>query len=192
VRLAAKTHRLYVIGPIHLALCALGVFGSNFAVLLPSVTGLAGVPFGLMVVLADCIMLSFSVNGAWPESRLVAVRSPSGILVKLLLLLIGPPVVVSIAFALADIGQGPYFFGIFGWLFTVQLVVGILINATYQAVGPALYVVICALFGRIGNQVQPWAWPLAHIDGWTAFVIGGGSLLVALGLLVLLQLHSTD
>ncbi|MFV0373845.1 hypothetical protein [Microbacterium sp.] len=85
--------------------------------------------------------------------------------------------------------EGPVYAGMFLWLLALQLAVGIVLSSRYQGVAPAVYVLLCALVGRIDSAVQPWAWPLAEVGPQLAILLGGGAFLVAVCLLGALGLH---
>src|SRR5690606_25282667 len=84
--------------------------------------------------------------------------------------------------------DGLIYFGVLLWLLALQLATAALISATYQGMAPALYVLLCALLGRIESIVQPWAWPLAPVEPVTSAVVGGLTFASALGLLRFLGL----
>ena len=189
MRLAIKAYRAPFLLITFSILGIIGLLMSNVALSFPSVTGEARVPIGIILGLIACAITASAALGGWPEPQTVTVRPAGGILAVIL----GALTCISLG-SVALIGSvgwnaGTLFAGTTAWLLAIQLVVGIFASSKYQAMGPAVYVLLCALVGRVDGQVQPWAWPLAELDGILALAIGGVCLLSSLILLSFLGLH---
>lgn len=187
--LALRANGFRWLYPAHMLLGILGALVATRLLSLPSVTGVTGVPAALFVALGECALVAFVVNVASPERRLVPVRRPGALLALLLILLVLPPAAILVALDLAGMGDGGIYCGSLNWLLAIQLTTGVLVSSKFQAMGPACYVLLCALLGRAGGTAQPWAWPLASPSPTEAVVAGSAALALSLCLVASLGLH---
>jgi|GEM_PF-1621233 len=177
---------------IQLVLAALGVSVGGMTLPFPSLggTGTAGLPVPVLTALAGSIVLAGPSAAAWPAARTNGVRSASATLIAVLGLTIGPTALLCGAVALLLPGAAAAdHLGVLAWMLALQLAVGTWISARHQAMGPAVYVLLCALLGRSGSVVQPWAWPLADVPSEWALVFGLTALALALACLARFGLH---
>ncbi|WP_425839357.1 hypothetical protein [Microbacterium sp. PA5] len=182
MKLALKTHRVAPIGLLQAGLAALAALVGGHLVTLPGPAGEA--PLGMFLALLGTLLIAPALVRAWPSTRTDAVRSAGLLAAVMVSLQIGPALVAS---ALAALLAGPEvlaYVGMLTWLLALQIVGGVLVSATHQGLVPAVYVLICALLGRIDGVVQPWAWPLADIGPAVMALLGMTALMSSLGLLV--------
>lgn len=181
MRAALTTHRVRSIGLLQAGLAALAVLIGGHLVTLPGPAGEA--PLALFLALLGALVIAPALVRAWPSTRTDAVRNAGLLAAVVVTLQIGPALVVT---ALAALIAGPgvlAYVGMLTWLLALQIAGGVLVSATYQGLVPAVYVLICALLGRIDGVVQPWAWPLADIDPVVMALLGAAALALSLGLL---------
>lgn len=166
--LAWKAHRLTVLLILVLALALTSLVIGDVMLALPSISGIEGVPARLMLALVGCALVARSTTEAWPATRLVPVRRPGIPSAVAIVIAIGPPALVGGIAMLGGIAAALEFSVVFSWLLALQLAVASTFNATYQAMAPAVYVLLCALLGRSGGVTQTWAWPLVpHVSSST-------------------------
>lgn len=182
MRPALTTHRVVPIGLLQAGVAALAVLVGGQLVTLPGPAGEA--PLGLSFALLGTLLIAPAIVRAWPSTRTDAVRNAGLLTAVMVSLQIGPALVVC---ALASVLAGPEvlaYVGMLTWLLALQLTGGVLVSAAHQGLVPAVYVLICALLGRLDGAVQPWAWPLADIDPVLMALLGAATLALSLGLLV--------
>lgn len=162
---------VWILGILVLAGAA-GTVWQEVTLALPSVMGTNPVPVGLGFALLACVAVAYAINLGWPETHVVSVRSARRTLALLLCTAVLPLTVALCLLDLGGIGAGASFVGTFMWLLGGQLAVAALLTSRYQAMGPAVYVLLCALMGRVDGEVQLWAWPLASSAGFDAVAVG--------------------
>lgn len=178
---ALTTHRVAPIGLLQAGSAALAVLVGGRLVTLPGPAGEA--PLGLFFALLAALIMAPPVVRAWPSTRTDAVRNAGLVAVTIILLQLAPALIVTAAAALLAGPEVLAYVGMLTWLLALQLAGGVLVSATRQGLVPAVYVLICALLGRIDGVVQPWAWPLADIDPIVMASLGAAVLALSLGLL---------
>ncbi|WP_405374614.1 MULTISPECIES: hypothetical protein [unclassified Microbacterium] len=186
MNLAAKTYRLAWVVPLTVLITALAVGLGSVLVPLPSFTGTGGVPFSVLTALLFGVIIAFPLTAGSPGDRTVAVRQPSLIAAGMVIVVLVPSAALAVTVEVVAPG-GPviHYLAALGWLLGLQLLTATFISATYQALPPALYVLVCALLGRADGEVQWWAWPLDDATG-TALplalgLITGGIAIASLG-----------
>lgn len=179
MKLALKTHRVVPVALVETALALLAALVGTTLVALPGPAGDA--PLNLLVALAGSLVVAPPLVRAWPTNRTNTVRGAGAVAAVVVLCQIAPGVgVVAIIAATLGAPQMLAYVGMLTWLLALQVVAGVLVSAPYQGLAPAVYVMLCALVGRIDGVVQPWAWPLASIAPVTTVVIGTASLALSL------------
>lgn len=182
MKLAITTSRTLWAALIQTALAAVG---SGFGALLVGLPGPGGeAPLALLIALLGALLIAPGIVSTWPEDRTVPSRRSGAIALTLVLLQIAPALLIALAFGVFGNTSGLSYAGMFLWLLAIQLAAGVMISATFQGVAPAVYVMLCALLGRIDGVVQPWAWPLAGIQPVHALLLGALAFVVASVLLV--------
>lgn len=186
MRLALKSARS---GWAALAQTLLAAVGSGFGALLVGLPGPAGeAPLGVLIALLAAVVIAPGLVSTWPGARTVPSRSGGAIALLLVLTPLAPALLVVAGFGAVVGPQVWSYAGVLLWLVAIQLTAGVLVSCTFQGAGPALYVLLCALFGRIDSAVQPWAWPLAGAEPSAAILLGAlaftlaGALLASIGL----------
>jgi len=190
VKLALTTHRVAPMGLLQAGLAALAVLIGGHLVTLPGPAGEA--PLGLFFALLATLVIAPAVVHAWPSTRTDAVR-PAGLLAaSIIVVQLAPALIVTAAAALFAGTEVLAYVGMLTWLLALQLAGGVLVSATRQGLVPAVYVLICALLGRIDGVVQPWAWPLADIHPIVMAVLGTATLALSSALLASSGLRVRD
>lgn len=190
MRFAFAAYRQWLALPA-LAVVGLIAFAPSVELALPSVTGYSGVPVRVMAALAGCLVVAYAVCAGWPDARTVPVRSTAVHLAAVTAVMWASASALGIVLAAVGIGTGMQFAGVLAWLLGIQLIVGVMVSWTYQAMAPAVYVLLCALFGRIDSVVQPWAWVLADA-GPASLPVGVALLAVGLVLVIVLRPHASS
>ncbi|QTX05870.1 hypothetical protein [Agromyces archimandritae] len=189
MRLAYRTHRLGPLLALETLLAVLGTLLGHTTVQLPSFSGLGAMPLYVLAALVGAVVLAFPLNAAWPATRTIVVRRSAVIAAVVLITALAPALIVgALAAQLLPTATGFAYLGVLAWLLAMQLVTGVLVNGTYQAMAPVAYVLLCALLGRAGGVVHPWAWPLADAPA-AALWVGASALAAALTLFIALGLH---
>jgi hypothetical protein len=187
VKLAFKTHQLAWLA---LAQALLAVIGATLGGTLLELPGLAGsAPLALLIALLGALLVAPPIVRAWPSTRTNASRSPGLITVSIVTLQLIPAVLVASLSTLFGGHSGIPYIGMLLWLLAIQLSVGALVSATYQGVAPAVYVLLCALVGRVDSVIQPWAWPLDSVAPGVYVAIGGAACLLSLTIVATVGLH---
>lgn len=175
---------------VAIALTVLAVVGSGFGAIVVGLPGPGGeAPLGLLIALLAVLLIAPGLVGTWPNVRTVPSRNAGGIALLLVLAQLAPGLLIAVATGVFGAPAGPSYAGALLWLVAIQLTAGVMVSSTFQGVAPAVYVLLCALVGRIDSAVQPWAWPLAGIDPATALLLGALAFALASALLVLIGLH---
>ncbi|MFN7149865.1 MAG: hypothetical protein ACK4V6_10330 [Microthrixaceae bacterium] len=193
MKLALLAFHVRWILPLQLLLAVLGGFFGKLTVAVPSLSGGGQLPVTLLCAMLGVILLALPTNSTWPANRTVATRPPAVVLAAVVGITIAPAMLTGVALGLvADASTGLQYVGSYMWLLAIQLSLGVLVSGRMQALGPALYVLVCALLGRVDSSVQPWAWPLADIAPAIALSIGCVSLAIATILLLVMGLHDAE
>lgn len=150
---------------------------------LPSLTGDAGVPLRVMAALAECFAVGLAIFAGWRDTNRAAVRPTRAHLALVVVLMWSSASLVDLVITVFNTAHSAGFAAVLSWLLGMQLIAGVVGTWQYAAVMPTVYVLLCALLGRIDSAVQPWAWPLT--DTRPESILVGASLL-ALGLLLVL------
>lgn len=190
MRLAVRTHGARWIVPFELIVAIIGSLFGQVSLYIPAFSGTGAVPVTVVAALAGTTLLAYPLTAAWPRSRTTPVRSPALVATGALVVLVGPALALSVGVGLVDAATTAFaYVGTLAWLLALQLALGTLVSATYQAMAPTVYVLICALLGRTDSSVQPWAWPLADIPGWAALAVGSIALAAAWTVFAALGFH---
>lgn len=169
---------------------ALAIIGSGFggvAVGLPGPGGEA--PLALLIALLAALLIAPGIVYTWPKDRTIPSRSAGVIALLIVLAQLTPALLIAVVFGMSGGSSGLSYAGILLWLLAIQLTAGVMVSSAFQGVAPAVYVLLCALLGRIDSAVQPWAWPLAGINPATALLLGGLAFSLASMLLATVGLH---
>lgn len=189
MRLALRTHQLRWILPFELAVATFGgLLGSGF-IYVPTLSGMGAVPVTMIAALAATVTLAFPINAAWPAARTTSVRRPAIVAASVLAMISVAVAAIAVLLGLMQVPAAYTYLGTFAWLLAMQLLVGILVSGTYQAMAPVIYVLLCALLGRSDSSVQPWAWPLADFSTAASLGLGAGALGIAMALFAVFGLH---
>lgn len=187
MRFALKTHRVVLVALVETALALLAALVGTTLIALPGPAGDA--PLNLLIALAGSLVVAPPLVRAWPTNRTNTVRGAGAVAAVVVLCQIAPGVVVATIAATLGAPQMLAYVGMLTWLLALQVVAGVLVSAPYQGLASAVYVMLCALVGRIDGVVQPWAWPLAGIAPATTAVIGTATLALSLTALAWRGLH---
>jgi len=172
---------------------ALALVGTGFGAVVIGLPGPAGeAPLAVLVALLATLLIAPSIVYTWPKDRTVPSRSSGVIALLIVLTQLGPALAIAVVSGMNAGSSGVSYAGILLWLLALQLAAGVMLSARFQGLAPAVYVFVCALVGRSGSVVQPWAWPLAGIDPATALLIGGIAFGVAGTLLASIGLHRSE
>lgn len=178
MKLALKTHRVLPVALVETALALLAALVGTTLIALPGPAGDA--PLNLLVALAGSLVVAPPLVRAWPTNRTNTVRGAGAVAAVVVLCQIAPGVGVAAIAATLGATQMLAYVGMLTWLLALQVVAGVLVSAPYQGLAPAVYVMLCALVGRINGVVQPWAWPLADIAPVTMALVGAATLALSL------------
>jgi len=193
VTLALRAYRLRWVLPCQLALAIVGSLFGNISVAVPSLSGVGAVPVAMLSALLGVILLALPINATWPVARTVSVRDPAMVLMTANAVVLVPIMLASVILGLVWVGSAGFeYLGTFSWLLSIQLLVGTLLSGRFQALGPTVYVMLCALLGRVDSSVQPWAWPLADVPAIAHAGTGLGALVLAVALFAVLGLHDAE
>lgn len=187
MRLAFKTSRTPWIAVVQ---AALALVGSGFGAIIVGLPGPGGdAPLALLIALLATLLIAPGIVHTWPRDRTVPSRSAGVIALLIVLAQLAPSLLIA---AVVGVSGGPAalsYAGILLWLLAIQFTAGVMVSSTYQGVAPALYILLCTLFGRIDSVVQPWAWPLAGINPALSLLLGGTAFVLASTLLAVVGLH---
>lgn len=187
MRLAFKTSRT---GWVAVVQAALALVGSGFGAIIVGLPGPGGdAPLALLIALLATLLIAPGIVHTWPKDRTVPARSAGIVTLLIVLAQLAPSLLIAVVFGVSGGAAGLTYAGILLWLLAIQFTAGVMVSSTYQGVAPAVYVLLCALFGRIDSAVQPWAWPLAGINPAISLLLGGTAFVLASTLLAAIGLH---
>lgn len=166
MRLALKVYRV----PALLALAAvaglIATWGAEIRLPLPSASGFAATPIRVFAVLGLCVVIARAVTSASAQGRLVPTRSDRAIAAAV------------VGAATAAVGLGALAAGMVSpavdgvavvttsmLLLGIQVLCGVLVSSSLQAMAPVCFVLLASLLGRSQGTVLPWAWVLDPVPG---------------------------
>lgn len=187
MRLAFKTSRTPWVAVVQ---AILALVGSGFGAIIVGLPGPGGeAPLALLIALLATLLIAPGIVHTWPKDRTVPARSAGIVTLLIVLAQLAPSLLIAVVFGVSGGPAGLSYVGIFLWLLAIQFAAGVMVSSTYQGVAPAVYILLCTLFGRIDSVVQPWAWPLAGINPALSLLLGGTAFVLASTFLAAVGLH---